>query len=365
MLARHATSICARCVSESSRQRGRMNHQVDQGRGLVPAWEVVVLGNFVEAETQVDRRHGELGSIDHPALEGRVDVGRGQQLRRDAELLDRKGTQSQEPHLEAFEIVDRGDLLAKPAGSLRCLERAEHGVDVVAGQDLAPQLLPAAVIDPGEVFARRGSKRHRREQGGRTDLTGPEGRRRPSGFDRPLGDGIEHLERRHQRTRLVEFDDEIPARDCGDLLGEALCSRAEDHHRTRHRARHLPAHRLLGCGWAGNDDNGDRYTDPGPRMHESNFLKSHLRSPLLRPLANAEPAKDAVKAPRASLRQARLTQALRQARERIAASLSGRRCEIRRLKEFGLHPQRLGYFRPWPPPSGPAGRRQLQDQWRA
>ena len=189
----------------------------------MPAREIVVLGDVVEAEVEVDRRHGELGRVDHAALEGRVDVGGGSSCVETPSFSHRQGRPIPRNRiLRPFEVVDRGDLLAKPAGRLRCLERAEHRVDVVAGEDLAPQLLAAAVIDPGEIFARRGAERHRREQRGRTDLAGPEGRRRPGGFDRPLGDGIEHLERRHQRARLVELDDEIAARDRGDLLGEAL-----------------------------------------------------------------------------------------------------------------------------------------------
>src|SRR5262245_15635125 len=66
----------------------RLVHQELAARHLlVPAREVVELGDLVEAELDVHHRHRELGGVDHAAFERRIDVGRGQQLRGDAELL--------------------------------------------------------------------------------------------------------------------------------------------------------------------------------------------------------------------------------------------------------------------------------------
>src|SRR5258707_113377 len=66
--------------SEAERRRGPPRPApAAQGGGcdeLVPAGEVVELGDLVEPELHVHGRHGELGGIDHAALKGRKNVGR-------------------------------------------------------------------------------------------------------------------------------------------------------------------------------------------------------------------------------------------------------------------------------------------------
>ena len=100
------------------RQRivGLLVHQELAARDLlVPAREVVELGDLVEAELDVHGGHRELGGIDHAAFERLIDVGRGQQLRRHAELLHHLGAEAEEAHLQALQLIDRLDLLAEPA----------------------------------------------------------------------------------------------------------------------------------------------------------------------------------------------------------------------------------------------------------
>ena len=177
----------------------------------MPAREVVELGDLMEAEIHVHLGHRELGRVDDAALERRVDVGRREQLGRDAELLHHLRAEAEEAHLQPLQLVDRLDLAAEPAGGLRADAEAVDRDQAVLGVDLVAQLVAAAEPFPGEEFAEAGAERHGGEEGERRILAGMIAGRRPARFDRSLGDRIEALERRNQRARLEELDLE-PAR---------------------------------------------------------------------------------------------------------------------------------------------------------
>ena len=77
-----------------------------EGRHLVPAREVVVLGDLVEAQRQVHDRHRELGRIDGAELQRLEDFAGLQDLGLHAELLHHVGAEPEEAHLEALEVLD-------------------------------------------------------------------------------------------------------------------------------------------------------------------------------------------------------------------------------------------------------------------
>ena len=120
---------------------------------LVPAGEVVELGDLVEAELDVHRGHRELGGVDDAALQRLVDVGRRQQLRRDAELLHHLGAEAEEAHLQALQLLDRFDLLTEPTRGLGADAEAVDGDEIVLGVDLVAQLVAAAEPLPGQELA--------------------------------------------------------------------------------------------------------------------------------------------------------------------------------------------------------------------
>ena len=110
----------------------------------------------MEAELHVHGGHRELGGVDHAALERRIDVGRRQQLGRDAELLHHLGAEAEEAHLQALQLVDRLDLVAEPAGRLGADAEAVDGDQIVLGVDLVAQLVAAAEPLPGQELAEAG-----------------------------------------------------------------------------------------------------------------------------------------------------------------------------------------------------------------
>ena len=200
-----------------------------------------MLGDLVEAQVLVDRRHRELGRVDGAQLEGRVDVAARQQLGRHAHLLHHLRAQAEEAHLQALEVVERLDGLAEPARTLRRDQVARHPVQVVPVVDLRQQLLAAAVVHPRQRLAGGGAEGHRGEELHRRDLAGPVARRRPPRVDRPGRDGVENLQRRHQRAGLEELELHRPAREHPDALLDHPALVAELDHLAGERARHLPA----------------------------------------------------------------------------------------------------------------------------
>ena len=222
----------------------------------MPAWEIVELGDLMEAQLGVHRRHRELGRVDHAALQRRIDVSRRQQLGGDAELLHHLCAEAEEPHLQPLQLLDRLDLVAEPAGGLG---RDGEGVDreqAVLGVDLVAQLVAAAEPLPAEELADRRAERHRGEEGERRILAGVVARRRPARFDRALGHRVEALQRRDQRAGLVELDLELAARQPLDILREAHGRGAEMRQLAAERALHLPADFFLRVGICGHRREG-------------------------------------------------------------------------------------------------------------
>ena len=235
----------------------RLVHQQLAARHLlVPAREVVELGDLVEAELHVHHRHRELRGVDHAALERRIDVGRGQQLGGDAELLHHLRAEAEEAHLHALQLGQRFDLLAEPAGGLGADAEDIDGGQAVLGVDLVPQLVAAAVPLPGQELADTRAERHRGEECRRGIFTGVIARRRPARLDRSLGDRIEALERGNQRAGLEELDFELASGHALDVLREAHTGRAKVRERAAEGALHLPADSFLGAGRRGQHGDG-------------------------------------------------------------------------------------------------------------
>src|SRR5215467_9937646 len=90
--------------------------EIEGGAGLVPARVVVVPRRLVKTQIHVVMRPGPFGGVDHAPLEGGVDLGAGREHRRGARPRVDLPAEVRDPHLEPFEIADRGDLLPEPSG---------------------------------------------------------------------------------------------------------------------------------------------------------------------------------------------------------------------------------------------------------
>jgi hypothetical protein len=164
----------------------------------------------------------------------------------DADPFHDLGAQAEEPHLEALEIGGRIDLLAEPAGGLGRDHAADQRLDVVPGVNLVHQSVAAAVEDPAEIFAGAGPERHRREQGQRLFLAEPITGCRPGCIQRPGGDGIEHLQRRNERVRLVKPDADVATAHRVQALGKIDAAGAQLNELAGKGAPHLPVHPVRG-----------------------------------------------------------------------------------------------------------------------
>ena len=242
---------------------------------LVPAREVVVLGDLVEAVLDVHGGHRELGGVDHALFQRREDVAARQQLGRHAELLHDTGAEAEEAHLHAAELLQILDLFLEPARGLRPDGEAVDLLDAVFGIDFLLQVVATAEIHPGEVFAYRWAERHGGEERQRRVFADIVARGGPGGLDRALGDGVEALVRRNQGARLEEFHRELAAGKALDVLRKAHAGGAQMRQAAAPGAVHLPLDALLRIGGRGDADQADRQGGDGGHAQKS--LSMHPR----------------------------------------------------------------------------------------
>ena len=96
---------------------GREQH-VERRARFPPARVVVELRDLVELLLQVVVGPDPLGAVDRSALERLVDLAAGDDLHRDAQLLECLAAHAGNAHPETAEIADTGDLLVEPTTHL-------------------------------------------------------------------------------------------------------------------------------------------------------------------------------------------------------------------------------------------------------
>ena len=141
--------------------------QFVQRRRLVPTGEVVVLGNLIEAELQIDGGHREFGRVNGAEFQCREDVAGGKKLCRGTELFHYLCTEPEDAHLHALEIFGRFDFLAEPARGFGYGAAAYDTLDVVASVDLVIMLFTAAIVEIGKQFGPFGAEGQCGEDGKR------------------------------------------------------------------------------------------------------------------------------------------------------------------------------------------------------
>ena len=163
----------------------------------MPAREVVVFGNLVEAVLDVHGGHRELGGVDHTLFKRRKDVATRQQLGRHTNLLHDAGTETKESHLKTSQLLKVRDLFFEPAGCFRTNGETVDFLDAMLAIDFCFQCITTTELHPGHVFANRGAKRHRREERQGGVLTGVITGSCPCHFDGALGRCIKAFIRRY------------------------------------------------------------------------------------------------------------------------------------------------------------------------
>ena len=188
---------------------------------LMPAGEIVVLRNLVEAELGVDRRHGEFRGVNDATFQSRIDVRSREKLGLCAHLRHDLGTKTEETHLQALDLIERGNFGLEPAGSFRADCKAIERNQVMLGIDFVTKFLASAEPFPGHEFTNLRAKRNRREERQGRVFRSVVARCRPAGFNRTLGSGIKAFERGDKCAGLEEFDVDVAAGHDLDVFGEA------------------------------------------------------------------------------------------------------------------------------------------------
>ena len=141
----------------------RLTIRCEALNGLVPAGEVVVLGDAVEAERLVSDGLCELRGVDDAGLERLEDLAGRQHGDRGTDALHHAAAEAGEADLEAVQVVARGQWFAEPArglGGRRCR--------ITPAWCCARRRSPRRVADPSSPRRRRTTSRCRPTGRGRT-----------------------------------------------------------------------------------------------------------------------------------------------------------------------------------------------------
>ena len=198
-----------------------VHDEVEGGEGLVPAREVVVADDPVEAEALVDRGHRELGGVDGSFLQCLEDLASRQHGDRGAGALDHQPAQPGEANLEASKIVQVVDGFAEPAGRLGADQSAQQDADAEARVEFFGQFTPATVIPPSRVLPGLHAEGHGSEQRRPRQLSLVIAEPRVAGVHLGVANGLGDAEWWHQLARLVDVEHDAAVAGGFDLLGDA------------------------------------------------------------------------------------------------------------------------------------------------
>ena len=140
------------------------------------------------------------------------------------------------------------DLLAPPAAHLGTGVAHQEGGHVVFLVELAHQLEPAAVVDPGIVLARVEAERHRGVEGEGRVLADVVVGRGVAALDRLVLHGIDDLQAGHDLAGGEDADLELVVGEGRDALGEVLARAIDRVERLGEARGQAPLH--SGMDWA-------------------------------------------------------------------------------------------------------------------
>ena len=214
---------------------------------FMPARVIVVLGHFMQAEAHVVERPHPFGGIHAAGLHGGIDFTAGQHDRRPAGPSKHFSAQAGNAHLQALEVLRRVDFPVEPAAHL--------GAGVAAGEhhhserlvEFPPQFQAAAEMQPGGRLRRRHAEGNGAEELRRFHLRLPIVGNAVSHFGGARGDGVEHLERRHQFAGRIDMHLDPASGGFCDGFRKKGCGCAGAREIGRPGRDHLPVEGFGGC----------------------------------------------------------------------------------------------------------------------
>ncbi|MNT28225.1 hypothetical protein D3C72_1638960 [compost metagenome] len=175
-----------------------MHHAGDRGAAFEPAGRIVVRRHFVEAQLLVVVGPDPLGGVDGALFQRGIDIARRNLLRHRAQLGQNHAADSADPHVQAFQVGDRLDLLAVPAAHLHADVATDVVHDVVFLIERPQHLQAAAGMHPGVVLARAQAERQAGIESQRRVLADVGRAQHVVAFHRPVADRVHVLRGRHQ-----------------------------------------------------------------------------------------------------------------------------------------------------------------------
>src|SRR5262249_24886853 len=161
-----------------------------------------------------------LHRVDSAFFERRIDITGRELLWHHAEPTDDLAGESPDPELQALQILDLVDFLAKPAAHLAAGLTHWDAVAIEACEYLLQQIVAAAMHEPGFHLPRVETKWHGGAKGERRILSHVVIGRGAANLDGLVLHGVEHRQAGHDLAGSEELDLESAIGDLGDALGE-------------------------------------------------------------------------------------------------------------------------------------------------
>jgi hypothetical protein len=198
----------------------------------------------------------ELGGVEGPALERRVDLARRQEHHGGPGLRIDFAPQARNADLQPLQVIDAVDLLPEPSRHLGIGGLAGARDHAEGSVGLFPELEPAPIVVPGVVPLGVQTEGYGREPLEAGLLAGPVIRRAVEGLHRALHAGVEDAGGRHQLAAGEDLDLEAAARQLVDDLREPLRASQQDVVGRRPHRGQPPLHPGLGDYVGSVDDRG-------------------------------------------------------------------------------------------------------------
>ena len=127
---------------------------------------VVIVRNLLETETQIQGRTNPLNRVNGVAFQGCVKLARWDVGRINAYFCKHLTGEARNTHLQALQVFESVDFLAKPAAHLNAGVATRERQHIVRLVNLLHQFHTTAVVEPGVLFHRVHAERHACEEQG-------------------------------------------------------------------------------------------------------------------------------------------------------------------------------------------------------
>ena len=222
--------------------------------GFIPGRGVVVVSHLMQTKGQIIVGPHPVGGIEHAGLQGGEDLATRNGQGGHADPGHRLAGEPWQTQLEALHILERVDFLLEPASHLGAGVTHRERLEVVVGVELVPQLLAAAVVQPGVGLGGGHAEGHGGKELRSRDLAPPVVGSGVAHLGGSLGHGVKDLHRRYHLAGTMDPDLHASAGHPLDALCQIVGSGAEGRKVLGPGRHHVPGDGFLCAG--GIDEGG-------------------------------------------------------------------------------------------------------------